>query len=1050
MATRIYLPSSGAAPVTPSTWNFPTQAATTYTYAASLTKLSTAFATRSGATGTTNPTHRGLLRYVLGPLAAQTISGTVKGQIRCYENNGGANATLAAAIKIVQPDGSDRAVLLSYTAADTFTDGLAPEFDNALRNATIRDSSESASPTLTTQDAQAGDYLVIELGWRSATTSSRTIYQRVGDASSNDLAENETDSTNDYCPWVEFSADLGFATGKASTDATPIAAAEAVAFPDLPYSGTDLIPLGVVDQRSSFRFVLYQGVTPISTQYPNLTGDYGDFAFTLTAEERAQVTDPLTLRFGYIANGSRVRVSWAELATPGSSSTAKSSTDTLEVVVTEYAAGGEGEPKTSSDTGEVAISEYWDLVVDIPWDGLTDAATVDLAESGSTGLESELATQSSTDATAIAMAESAVVADTYVLATITLTDRTPIAAAESSTLSEAFVDRMTLGTADVFSGSATINVRDALPVVTVDVLGLPQTASSADALGGVVAESYLKLVLGTQSSLLINGIDRTDYVRLVDGVRISYSLNERGQASVTFLPGYVPERLDEIAIYAEDGVTQLFGGFVMQRRMEGFHPQALASVTICDCVDYSVMLDWNFLSLTYAVEVTLQTVLADLVAALPIDYGITLDATDYSGTTLAPFTWTTLRASDALRELSNRTGRTWGVTTSRVLSMPSLPTGSAPENYADAATLPFELVWNDPDEVPANTVLLSCGPTGQMVYNQRWTATGSATSWVADIAAVGPGGYWLVNFSPSWPGVGDNGTVGVGAMFSWDWTTRTLTSNIGPPAAGTILSFPYTAQYPFTVSATTGETPEVQMLAQDEAITEYARGVEVAAGLLDQIAGQPRELTFRSHTHGWRPGQSLTIAVTGRAFNAQAVVKVVAISYGDDLSWWYMVTATESTVYTGSYLDQWRALVSGGTSSPVLVVTGIPSAAPADVPPLSLYMGGSDSSYHAGDGTSWFSIPGYVYHFTVGEYYSAKLPQVRARVWHSSTDLCSYRLYNLTTAAVAGTGTMTNTTPTEVEFDVTLANGRNEYVVQVQPANGQNAWVSYAVLETLG
>ena len=78
-------------------------------------------------------------------------------------------------------------------------------------------------------------------------------------------------------------------------------------------------------------------------------------------------------------------------------------------------------------------------------------------------------------------------------------------------------------------------------------------------------------------------------------------------------------------------------------------------------------------------------------------------------------------------------------------------------------------------------------------------------------------------------------------MFSWDWTTQTLTSNIVPIAAGTILSFPYTAAYPVTVKATTGETPEVQVLARDETITEYARGVEVAEGLLEQVSGQPRE-----------------------------------------------------------------------------------------------------------------------------------------------------------------------------------------------------------------
>ena len=70
------------------------------------------------------------------------------------------------------------------------------------------------------------------------------------------------------------------------------------------------------------------------------------------------------------------------------------------------------------------------------------------------------------------------------------------------------------------------------------------------------------------------------------------------------------------------------------------------------------MLDWDYVSLTYAADLTLQTVLTNLVATMPVDYGFTLDSTDYSGTTLAPFTWTNMRASDALRELSTaRAGR---------------------------------------------------------------------------------------------------------------------------------------------------------------------------------------------------------------------------------------------------------------------------------------------------------------------------------------------------------------------------------------------------------
>ena len=1037
--------------MTPSTWNFPTQATTTYTYAGSLSKLSTALATRSGATGTTNPTYRGIVRYVIGPLAAQTIAGTVKGQLRCFESNTGANATLATAIKIVQPDGSDRAVLLAYTAADTFTDNTAPEFATALRNASIRNTAESAAPALTSQAASAGDYLVIELGWRSATGTSRTVNLRVGDTGATDLAENETDATNDYVPWVEFSGDLQWVTTKSSADDGALVLSETASFPVLPYAQTDTIPLALADVGASFRFVLYQGVTPIATQTVALSAAYQDFTFALSAGEKALITDPLTLRFGYVATGARVRVSWSALATPSSTSIAKGPfADTLSLGSSEWAAGGPGTPQQSADAGAVAMTEGWDLVADMPVEGLQDRSIVALAEVGTASPDTDAATKSAADTAGVTLVERAVVADSYVVATVTLIDRTTLALAEASTLATAYVDRLACVLTERATGTALITTRDAIVATVTDGIGFPYTAARTDALGVTIAETYLKTVLGTQSAVFVNGVNRTAYVGLTGGVRITYSLNERGQANVTFLPGYMPDRLDDIAVYAEDGITQLFGGFVLQRRVEGVHPQSLESLTVCECVDYSVLLDWYYVSATYVADVTLHTVLTDLVAALPADYGLSLDGTNYTGTVLSAFTWTTMRASDALRELSSRTGRAWGVSRLRVISLAALPAGVGPQSYTEAGTTPYELAWNDPTEVPANAVILSCGPSGTAISNQAWTANGIASSWVADIAAAGPGSYWLVSFSPPWNGA-LYGTVGVGAMFSWDWMTRTLTSNIGAPPAGTVVTFPYLALYPFSVSANTGESPQIQLLARDETITEYARGVEMADGLLARIAGHPRELTFRSKTHGWRPGQSVSIDLDGRAFSATAIVRSVEVSYGEDLAWWYVITATESSVYGGSYLDEWRAITGGSSSGVVLISSGAPTDSPAAIPPLNLYLGGSQAEYHIGtSGGDWFNVPNAPYYFVVGEYYADKHPQVRARIWGDDATALTLRLFDLTTATSVGSGSNGSATAVEIEFDVTLATGRHEYVLQMQPGNGKSGWCAYGVLETLG
>lgn len=204
MATRIYLPSTGTALVTPSTWNFANQI-NPLTLKGVRTKITSSVLSKVEATGTTSPTARAMFRWVIGPLAAQTIDGTVKGQMQGLESNAGANATIAIAIKIVQPGGADRAVLLAQTAPDTTT--TPPEFATTSTNRSFRNSSEVAAIPLTSQVATAGDYLVIEVGFRSATTTTRNITLRYGDEFGSDLLENETQTTNGD-PWIEFSDDI--------------------------------------------------------------------------------------------------------------------------------------------------------------------------------------------------------------------------------------------------------------------------------------------------------------------------------------------------------------------------------------------------------------------------------------------------------------------------------------------------------------------------------------------------------------------------------------------------------------------------------------------------------------------------------------------------------------------------------------------------------------------------------------------------------------------------------------------------------------------------
>jgi hypothetical protein len=206
VATRIYTASSGTPGVTPSTWAFTDQINPVTLPGTTTRNTGSAMTSKTEATGTINPTFRAMGRTVWGPLAAQTISGTVSGQMRGLQSHSSANTTPALAIKLVQPTGADRGVLLAQTASDNPNAGW--EFiDTTLMNRAFRDSIESATLTLTSQTAQAGDYLVIEWGFRSATTTDRTITLSYGNDSATDLPVNET-TTAPNNPWWEFSATI--------------------------------------------------------------------------------------------------------------------------------------------------------------------------------------------------------------------------------------------------------------------------------------------------------------------------------------------------------------------------------------------------------------------------------------------------------------------------------------------------------------------------------------------------------------------------------------------------------------------------------------------------------------------------------------------------------------------------------------------------------------------------------------------------------------------------------------------------------------------------
>ena len=152
-------------------------------------------------------------------LASQTISGTIKGQVRAYETHSGANCDLAVRVALCASDGTNVRELLAIKSEGNAAGnpvGGAPEFVVTPTTPTNRKFEEGAADyalDLTSTAADANDRLIVEVGYGMQTTSStRRGILVFGDDSGTDLAEDETTTTANN-PWVEFSMDITFAGG---------------------------------------------------------------------------------------------------------------------------------------------------------------------------------------------------------------------------------------------------------------------------------------------------------------------------------------------------------------------------------------------------------------------------------------------------------------------------------------------------------------------------------------------------------------------------------------------------------------------------------------------------------------------------------------------------------------------------------------------------------------------------------------------------------------------------------------------------------------------
>lgn len=141
-----------------------------------------------------------LVQAISAPLAAQTISGAISGQIRCSETDALANIVGHINIRAFDSTGT--------TSRGTLLDAADPtEF--VLTTLTNRKFPVSTAPTSTA--VSEGDVLVVEIGYRAVNTAATSWSGTVslGRGATTDLAVDES-TTTAINPWIEFADNLMF------------------------------------------------------------------------------------------------------------------------------------------------------------------------------------------------------------------------------------------------------------------------------------------------------------------------------------------------------------------------------------------------------------------------------------------------------------------------------------------------------------------------------------------------------------------------------------------------------------------------------------------------------------------------------------------------------------------------------------------------------------------------------------------------------------------------------------------------------------------------
>jgi hypothetical protein len=445
-------------------------------------------------------------------------------------------------------------------------------------------------------------------------------------------------------------------------------------------------------------------------------------------------------------------------------------------------------------------------------------------------------------------------------------------------------------------------------------------------------------------------------------LRISETANGRNTMScdvVSTNGSYRPSIGAEV-ILTEDG-TRIFGGLIDSTFEASVVEQGTTPiVNSITCVDFNSYADRIFITNT-AGSTTLEAWIDYIVAALGTAgfSGVTKHGSQATGPTLPALTYTNRLLRDVLDELSALSGYTWNFDYSKVFRMISPGSSAAPFNVVPASDsnaigdITCEL--SRPDY--ANRVILEYGQ-GIQSRTESFVGNSSNRVFALDLPIAGFPNPVTVNgdYVHVAEYVGDGSDL-------FEWTYRASDNSIVQLAeaptgtmhsaltSGDDLVVVYPAQYPAVVYSPTSppaDLREKRMAAPDVFDPEVAQ--DLADAYVARYSITLKTVKYKTFQTGITPGMHQTITVSGRNLSGTHLITDIE---SEDVETTNAarrilrtVTAVSGTTYPGSWRDDYRQMTSGGGSSSVVTLEGVPLITNGGMFTTNIFAG------YLGDGTN--------------------------------------------------------------------------------------------------